>query len=155
MNTGALDGRVVSVVRAPTAAAKFDLINQPGLSVFRRSRGSNWDREFQRHLALGDRLWFLPHGQMAPISVILYQENGGIPYELVADRSSWARSRSTPTLNYVTGIRVRWPQATPLEDTVVRNSEPALLSIPVADESAGTGRWRSFFSRISSKREGR
>lgn len=135
MNGSGLEDRIISVVSAPKAGAKFVLADLPGLAVFLRFGGNSWDREFQRHLASGNRQWFVPRGQAALVKVFCYRENGGIPYEAVATRSSSARARNASHPDYVTGIRVHWPQAALPSATLARNREPVILSIPVANES--------------------
>ena len=135
MNGSGLEDRIISVVSAPKAGAKFVLADLPGLAVFLRSGGNSWDREFQRHLASGNRQWFVPRGQTALVKVFCYRENGGIPYEAVATRSSSARARNASHPDYVTGIRVHWPQAALPSATLARNGEPVILSIPIANES--------------------
>ena len=92
MNDDGRHSSVFSVVSAPKVARKFDLTDIPRLSSFVLPNGGNWDREFQRYLALGDHSWFIPQSAAVPVQVFCYQENGSIPWEMVAKRCSIANA---------------------------------------------------------------
>ncbi len=141
MNNSGRHSSVFSAVSAPKVARKFDLAKISRLPVFVLPRGGDWSREFQGYLASGNHSWFVPRSSDAPIQVVCYQENAGVPFELVANGSSIANVWSAPTTDNVRGIRVRRPQIAGALAPCARNMEPVQLSIPVShhgdDREAG------------------
>lgn len=148
MNDDGRHSSVFSVVSAPKVARKFDLTDIPRLVSFVLPSGGNWDREFQRYLALGDHSWFIPRSAASPIQVFCYQENGSIPWEMVAKRCSIANVKSAPIIDHVKGIRVRRPQIAGALAPSARNLAPAHLSIPVSNQNdAGEAGFRGLLHR--------